>query len=103
FQVRGVPTEDALRVLREGVPLDDGLTRPAEVRALGAPRGGGTWLEIVLKEGRNRQVRRMCAAVGHDVEALVRTRIGALGLDDLAPGEWRRLSAADVRRLAEPA
>jgi pseudouridine synthase len=98
-RVAGLPDEPALRVLREGVPLEDGPTRPAEVRLLGGDRQGGAWLEIVLREGRNRQVRRMCAAVGHDVLELVRVRIGALELGDLAPGEWRELKAAEIERL----
>jgi 23S rRNA pseudouridine2457 synthase len=59
-----------------------------------------TWLEIVLTEGRNRQVRRMCAAVGHDVLELVRVRIGRLSLGDLAPGQWRELSPEEVKTLA---
>jgi 23S rRNA pseudouridine2605 synthase len=101
-RVRGVPDAEALRALREGVPLDDGaLTRPARVRLLGTQRGT-TWLEVVLTEGRNRQVRRMAAAVGHEVEELVRVRIGDLALADLAlaPGEWRTLDAAEIDRLA---
>jgi pseudouridine synthase len=98
-RVRGVPTGEALRVLREGVTLEDGTRcRPAQVRPLGAARGG-SWLEITLTEGKNRQVRRMCAVVGHEVEQLVRVRIGALALDDLAPGRWRRLDAGEVARL----
>jgi len=100
-RVRGVPDDEALRALREGLPLDDGsLTRPARVRVLGT-RGGTTWLELVLTEGKNRQVRRMGATVGHEVEALVRVRIGALSLDelDLAPGEWRELGEDEVARL----
>lgn len=100
--VKGLPQDEALRCLREGVPLDDGtLTRPARVRALGSGRDGGSWLEIVLTEGKNRQVRRMCAAVGHEVLDLVRVSIGALALGDLAPGEWRRLDAGDVGRLEQ--
>jgi 23S rRNA pseudouridine2605 synthase len=92
-KVRGVPDAAALQVLREGTPLEDGtLTRPAEVRSLGSSRDGRTWLEIVLREGRNRQVRRMCASVGHDVEELVRVRIGALDLGGLPVGGWRVLS-----------
>jgi len=83
-RVRGLPEDAALRVLREGTPLGDGsLTRPAEVRTLGVARGGSSWLEIVLTEGKNRQVRRMCAAVGHEVEELVRVRIGRLCLGNL--------------------
>jgi 23S rRNA pseudouridine2605 synthase len=102
-RVKGMPPPEALRALREGVPLEDGLTRPAAVRVLGGHRGGGTWLEVVLREGRNRQVRRMCAAVGHGVEALVRVRVGALALGDLPSGDWRRLSPAEVERLSETA
>lgn len=102
-RVAGVPDAQALRALREGLPLDDGtLTRPAKVRVLGTPRGekgASTWLEIVLTEGKNRQVRRMGAAVGHEVLDLVRVRIGRLGLGDLAPGEWRELDGDETRSL----
>jgi pseudouridine synthase len=103
-RVRGVPGDEALRALAEGVPLGDGTTsRPATVRPLGSGREGGCWLEIVLTEGKNRQVRRMCAAVGHDVLELVRVAIGALTLDDLAPREWRTLDAASLAALeADP-
>jgi 23S rRNA pseudouridine2605 synthase len=98
--VEGVPDAAALRALGEGVPLGDGtLSRPAAVRALGAARGGDTWLEIVLTEGKNRQVRRMCAAVGHEVRELIRVAVGGLALGDLPPGRWRRLTAAEVRAL----
>ena len=99
-RVRGVPSPEAVRALAEGVPLDDGVvTRPAIVRPLGSGREGGGWLEIVLTEGKNRQVRRMCAAVGHDVIDLVRVAIGSLGLGDLAPGEWRVLDASALAAL----
>ena len=109
-RVRGVPDAEALRALREGLALDDGtLTRPAKVRVLGTPRsrpgvglGSGeasTWLEVVLTEGKNRQVRRMGAAVGHDVLDLVRVRIGRLDLGGLAPGEWRALGPEEVPLL----
>jgi 23S rRNA pseudouridine2605 synthase len=98
-KVDGVPSDAALDVLREGVSLGDGTrTRPARVRSLGSGRGG-TWLEIVLTEGKNRQVRRMCAAVGHEVRELVRVGIGGLALGDLPPGRWRRLEAGDLARL----
>ena len=100
-RVRGVPGEEALRALAEGVPLGDGTdSRPAIVRGLGSGRDGGCWLEIVLTEGKNRQVRRMCASVGHDVLELVRVAIGALPLGDLAPGEWRALDAAALAALS---
>lgn len=99
-KVRGVPEEAVLQVLREGAPLDDGtLARPAEVKALGAARDGRTWLEIVLREGKNRQVRRMCAGVGHDVEELVRVRIGKLELAGLAVGAWRVLTTEEIALL----
>ncbi|MFM9085651.1 MAG: pseudouridine synthase [Acidimicrobiia bacterium] len=90
----GVP-DGALRRLREGVELDDGPTAPAEV---GQPQPGV--LRIVIHEGRNRQVRRMCEAVGHPVNRLVRTRIGPLADRRLRPGEWRALGADEVRALA---
>jgi 23S rRNA pseudouridine2605 synthase len=99
-RVRGVPAPEALRVLRDGVPLGGGaLTRPATVRLVGAARGGSAWLEIVLTEGKNRQVRRMCRAVGHEVEELVRVRVGRLSLGDLPPGQWRRLGQDEVAAL----
>lgn len=102
-RVRGLPDDAALQVLSEGTPLGDGLTRPAQVRRLGVARGGSSWLEIVLTEGKNRQVRRMCAAVGHEVEELVRVSIGRLPLGSLAPGEWRRLDRDEIARLQEDA
>jgi 23S rRNA pseudouridine2605 synthase len=99
-RVAGVPAPEALEALRAGVDIgDESPTRPACVRALGTPAAGGAWLEIVLTEGRNRQIRRMTAAVGHDVLELVRVAIGNLELGDLHPGEWRKLSSEDVRRL----
>jgi 23S rRNA pseudouridine2605 synthase len=98
--VAGVPERETLRALREGLTLEDGaLTRPARVRVLGSLRGS-TWLEIVLREGKNRQVRRMCALVGHEVNQLVRVAIGRLTLEGLAPGEWRQLKPDDVARLS---
>jgi 23S rRNA pseudouridine2605 synthase len=99
-RVKGLPSPEALRVLREGAPLGPGeVSRPARVRGLGSARGG-TWLEIVLTEGKNRQVRRMCAAVGHEVIDLVRVRIGRLPLGALPVGKWRRLGAAEIASLA---
>jgi len=100
-RVQGVPDDQALRALRDGVALDGGtVSRPARVHPLGAVRGGEeAWLEVVLTEGRNRQVRRMCAAVGHGVRELVRVAIGGLKLGDLPAGRWRALTPAEVRRL----
>jgi pseudouridine synthase len=101
-RVRGLPDAQALRALREGVPLQDGPTRPARVKALGARKDATAWLEIALTEGRNRQVRRMCAAVGHEVLELTRVAIGGFRLGDLGPGEWRRLDVKEIALLTAP-
>ena len=85
----------AIRSLRDGVELDDGVTAPAKVTQ---PSPGV--LRITIHEGRNRQIRRMCEAVGHPVRRLVRVRIGPLTDRRLKPGEWRELSPAEVRQLA---
>jgi 23S rRNA pseudouridine2605 synthase len=92
--VQGEPTRGTLRKLREGVELSDGITAPAEA-SLVAPN----LLRLVIHEGRNRQVRRMCEAVGHPVERLVRTRIGPLADRRLKPGTWRALSVDEVLDL----
>ena len=88
----------SLRVLSEGVDLEDGRTAPARVRQLGQ----GV-LEIVIHEGRKRQVRRMFEAIGHRVVALERIAFGPLRLGDLAPGESRRLDPAELEQLHEAA
>ncbi len=98
-RVRGLPDAETLRALREGVPLEDGLTRPARVRTLGTSKDGTAWLEIVLTEGRNRQVRRMCAAMGHEVLELTRVAIGSFRLGELGPGQWRRLDTEEIALL----
>ena len=95
--LRGRPDDEALRQLREGVDLEDGRTRPAEVRLVRS--GSRSVLEVTLTEGRNRQVRRMCSAVGHKVRRLVRVAVGGLSLGDLKPGECRRLSDQEVARM----
>ncbi|MFM8793707.1 MAG: pseudouridine synthase [Acidimicrobiales bacterium] len=94
---RGVERR-ALAMLRRGVELDDGMTAPAKV---GQPSPGV--LRIVIHEGRNRQVRRMCDFVGHPVVRLSRVRIGPLRDERLSPGQWRRMTADEVRRLSEAA
>ena len=94
----GTPAPGGLRRLREGVDLADGPTSPAQVGVL-AP---GV-LRIVIHEGRNRQVRRMCDAVGHPVVRLVRTRIGPVRDTTLQPGSWRPLRPEEVRGLAAAA
>ena len=97
-EVEGVPGPGALRALRQGVALEDGPTAPARVGVL-AP---GV-LRIVLHEGRNRQVRRMCEAVGHPVRRLVRTRIGPVTDPALRPGRFRPLTPAEVAALSAAA
>ena len=97
--VLGEPSEAALRRLAEGVELEDGRTAPARARRI-AP----STLELALHEGRKHQVKRMCAAVGHPVRRLHRSRYAGLGLDGLAPGEWRELTSAELARIRrEPA
>ncbi len=93
-EVEGTPARGALRRLREGVELDDGITAPAKVSTV-----GDHLVRITIHEGRNRQVRRMCEAIGHPVVRLVRTRIGPLVERSLAPGEWRALTQDEVRAL----
>jgi 23S rRNA pseudouridine2605 synthase len=94
-RVRRAPVrENALRALREGVELDDGRTAPARVKRLAPDK-----LEITIHEGRKRQVRRMCEAVGHPVIALERVAFGPLRLGRLGPGEHRRLTRAEVEAL----
>jgi 23S rRNA pseudouridine2457 synthase len=101
-QVEGVPDAAALAALRGGVTLKDGPTLPAEARLIDAPAlwprhppirfradSPTRWLELVIREGRNRQVRRMTASVGHPTLRLVRARIGDWSLDGLQPGDWR--------------
>jgi len=97
-EVRGAPSPGTVRALRRGVALDDGVTAPAKV-ALVSP----SVLRLVIHEGRNRQVRRMCEAVGHPVVRLVRIRIGPVADRRLAPGRWRPLDPEEVRALARAA
>jgi 23S rRNA pseudouridine2605 synthase len=92
--VEGRPPPEVLRLLESGVQLDDGPTAPARARLLSPGR-----IELTLHEGRNRQVRRMCEAVGHPVRHLHRSGYGGLDLHDLRPGESRSLTRAEVRAL----
>jgi pseudouridine synthase len=107
--VAGTPDEDAIEKLRRGIPLDGKRTMPADVKLLSrgpAPRKGAAHerrvngvLLITIHEGRNRQVRRMCEAVGHPVRKLRRTRIGPISDRRLRPGEWRDLTHSEVEKL----
>lgn len=103
--LEGEITNEALQQLCDGVQLNDGMTLPAEARAIADPQlwprdppirvrktVPDSWIEISLREGRNRQVRRMTAAVGHPTLRLIRRAIGEWRIDDLAPGEWREIS-----------
>lgn len=114
-QVEGVPTAAQLAHLEKGVELNDGLTRPAKARLLPSvaiwPRDPPirhrlsvptAWIELIITEGRNRQVRRMTAAVGLPTLRLVRTRIGDWCLDELQPGEFRYIQA-DLPAASAPA
>ena len=92
--VEGRPTRSAVRQLREGIELEDGMTAPA-----GANLVAPSILRITIHEGRNRQVRRMCEAIGHPVLRLIRTRIGPLTDRSLKPGSWRELTQAELRSL----
>ena len=92
--VRGTPTRATLRQLREGVELEDGVTAPASITTV-APG----MIKVTIHEGRNRQVRRMCEAVGHEVLRLARTRIGTLSDRKLKPGEWRQLMQDEILDL----
>ncbi|MGH9567303.1 MAG: pseudouridine synthase [Candidatus Angelobacter sp.] len=112
-QVEGIPSEQGLQSLRQGVPIQHYRTRPAQVCLLPnvpeLPRRDPpirfrkkvptAWLEITLTEGRNRQVRRMTAAIGYPTLRLARVAIGKLRLGDLLPGEWRELSKEEIRLL----
>jgi 23S rRNA pseudouridine2605 synthase len=101
--VDGRVSSTSVRALRNGIELDDGPTQPARVEVLDRQAPGGTWLRIEITEGRNRQVRRMCEALGHRVRRLVRTRYGGLGLGRLQRGEHRLLTSAELARLATQA
>ena len=106
-QVEGLPSEESLTRLRAGVDLGDFSTRPAGARVISEPLGlwarvppirhrariPTAWLELTLREGKNRQVRRMTARVGHPTLRLIRARIGTVGLESLQPGTWRQIEA----------
>jgi len=100
--VEGLPEHEALSQLRAGILLEDGLTAPAEVKRV-LTREGRALLDIIIHEGRKRQVRRMLQAVGHPVISLSRTHLGPLTLGDLAESQWRELTEDEVRALYQAA
>jgi 23S rRNA pseudouridine2457 synthase len=105
-QVEGIPTEIALRNLRTGIVLKDGPTLPADVRLIVQPPNlwprqppirfrkniPSAWIEVILREGRNRQLRRMTAAIGHPTLRLIRWQIGDWSLTGLKPGDWKEIT-----------
>ncbi len=97
-RIRGRLTDDERRRLEQGLELEDGPTAPARVEKVRSS-GSHTWLEMTITEGRNRQVRRMCEAVGHPVSRLKRIRVGFLDLGELRCGQYRLLTSAEVGRL----
>ena len=114
-QVEGIPDAEALATLQRGIDLGDFVTRPCQARAMAEPDGlwpreppirfrkaiPTCWLEIVLLEGKNRQVRRMTAKIGHPTLRLIRWAVGSWTLAGLAPGQWRR--AEDLPTACQPA
>ena len=120
-QVEGTPSQESLRELRGGIELEDIVTVPATIRSVSQPAlpfrlpsieghapAKTSWLQVIIREGRKRQIRRMLQAVGHPVRRLIRVRMASLTLGDLQPGESRHLSAEELAHLrgsmcAEPA
>jgi pseudouridine synthase len=100
YQVRltGDPDEDKLERWRRGVVLDGRMTAPADVSLLRRERSG-TWLRVVLREGRNRQIRRVAEILGYPVQRVIRIRIGPIELGSLNPGEWRHLTDREVKQM----
>jgi 23S rRNA pseudouridine2605 synthase len=97
--VVGRPAEEILSTWRRGVQLEDGMTAPAGVTVVGGEKGA-TWLRVIMREGRKRQIRRVAASLRHPVRRLIRVRIGPVGLGQLKPGEWRALTEAELTALS---
>lgn len=97
-RVAGVPQTETLQQLAQGIKLEDGWTVPLHVTLIRA-MSSSAWIRLVLHEGRNRQVRRMCEAVGHPVKHLIRDRIGFLRIGALKVGEYRALSSQEIQKL----
>jgi 23S rRNA pseudouridine2605 synthase len=98
-KVTGRPTRQTLEQWRQGVLLDGKRTAPAKVRVLDDSRQGHTWLQLVMREGRKRQIRRVARLLGHHVEAIIRVKIDMLAIGHMQPGEWRHLTPKEVRTL----
>nr|WP_255724469.1 pseudouridine synthase [Shimazuella soli] len=96
--VKGIPDENSLEQLRKGVYLEDGLTAPAEVKMI-QKKDEDAKIKLTIHEGRNRQVRRMCKAIGHPVMHLIRTRLANLTIKGLKRGEFRELTSQEVKSL----
>jgi len=96
--VKGVPNEADVKIFSTGISLEDGLTLPSMLSVIGY-KGRNAIIEVLIREGRNRQVRRMLDAVGHSVITLKRTRLAGLELGDLRPGKWRFLKPTDMSAL----
>ncbi|WP_134698915.1 pseudouridine synthase [Ammoniphilus sp. YIM 78166] len=100
--VKGIPSEQALKTLREGVMLEDGMTYPAQAElTFKDPQLNQATIKLTIHEGRNRQVRRMCQAVGHPVVKLKRVQLGFLTLGKLAPRQYRMLTPQEVDKLRQ--
>ena len=98
--VKGVPTETDVKRFAEGIMLDDGKTLPAVLDVVGY-KGSNAIVEVSIREGRNRQVRRMLERIGHPVNSLKRISFGSLELGDLKPGKWRHVKPEEIARLTE--
>lgn len=98
--VKGVPTETDVKRFAEGIMLDDGKTLPAVLDVVGY-KGNNAIVEVSIREGRNRQVRRMLERIGHPVNSLKRISFGSLELGDLKPGKWRHVQPEEIARLTE--
>lgn len=98
--VKGVPTETDVKRFVEGIMLDDGKTLPAVLDVVGY-KGSNAIVEVSIREGRNRQVRRMLERIGHPVNSLKRISFGSLELGDLKPGKWRHVKPEEIARLTE--
>lgn len=99
-EIKGIPTVEEIENFERGLKIEDYITSPAKIKVL-SKSGDGSEVEITIHEGKNRQVRKMCDAIGHPVISLKRISMGVLNLDDLTEGSWRYLSDAETKELME--